>query len=94
MNHCHDCNSDYARPGSCNCFAPGGKRYAAPMTIPGGVQPYVPPAPYPTPITIPPTPVPWTPPWSVGTWIMTDETPTSVTFTTTIAQDRTYGGWS
>ncbi len=27
MNHCFDCNSDYATPGSCNCFAPGGKRF-------------------------------------------------------------------
>lgn len=26
MNHCHDCNSDYSQPGSCNCFALGGKR--------------------------------------------------------------------
>lgn len=26
MNHCHDCNSSYVNPGTCNCFAPGGKR--------------------------------------------------------------------
>lgn len=26
LNHCRDCNSDYATPGTCNCFAPGGKR--------------------------------------------------------------------
>ena len=30
MNHCFDCNSSYAVPGTCNCFAPGGKR--APRT--------------------------------------------------------------
>lgn len=28
MNHCRDCNSDYSSPGTCNCFAVGGKRYA------------------------------------------------------------------
>jgi len=26
MNHCHDCNSSYSEPGTCNCFAFGGKR--------------------------------------------------------------------
>jgi hypothetical protein len=34
MNHCRDCNSDYATPGTCNCFAPGGKRSAAPPSVP------------------------------------------------------------
>lgn len=29
MNHCRDCNSDYAMPGTCNCFAVGGKRHVA-----------------------------------------------------------------
>lgn len=29
MNHCHDCNSDYSAPGTCNCFAAGGKREPA-----------------------------------------------------------------
>ncbi len=34
-NHCHDCNSDYATPGTCNCFAVGGKRYVVPAnTLP------------------------------------------------------------
>lgn len=32
MNLCRDCNSEYATPGTCNCFAPGGKR--APRTGP------------------------------------------------------------
>ena len=27
MNHCFDCNSSYSEPGTCNCFAVGGKRY-------------------------------------------------------------------
>lgn len=31
MNHCRDCNSDYATPGTCNCFAVGGKRHVAPF---------------------------------------------------------------
>lgn len=49
MNHCRDCNSDYATPGTCNCFAPGGKRHAAPYVPawpygPWWIQPY-----YPTP---------------------------------------------
>lgn len=22
MNHCRNCNSDYEKPGTCNCFAP------------------------------------------------------------------------
>jgi len=26
VNVCLDCNSLYDRPGTCNCFAPGGKR--------------------------------------------------------------------
>ena len=26
MSHCHDCNSSYDTPGTCNCFAFGGKR--------------------------------------------------------------------
>ena len=26
MNLCRDCNSEYATPGTCNCYAPGGKR--------------------------------------------------------------------
>jgi hypothetical protein len=26
MNHCYDCNSGYTQPGTCNCFAAGGKR--------------------------------------------------------------------
>lgn len=26
MNVCYDCNSSYETPGTCNCFAPGGKR--------------------------------------------------------------------
>lgn len=46
MNHCLDCNSMYATPGSCNCFAPGGKRAA--------FQPYAP--------TVAPTVVPITTP--------------------------------
>lgn len=33
MNHCHDCNSDYQTPGTCNCFAPGGKRDPAGVAI-------------------------------------------------------------
>lgn len=55
MNHCCDCNSDYATPGTCNCFAVGGKRYA------GGINekpfpsiPYVPYTPYPWYPTYPP----------------------------------------
>lgn len=26
MNICFECNSAYREPGTCNCFAPGGKR--------------------------------------------------------------------
>jgi hypothetical protein len=45
MNFCIDCNSLYSRPGTCNCWAPGGKRDparlvpAAPAT---GTIPYAP----------------------------------------------------
>lgn len=52
MNHCRDCNSDYEKPGTCNCFAPGGKRCAAPAYVPWypyspwWVQPYYPSYPY------------------------------------------------
>lgn len=58
MNHCHDCNSDYQTPGTCNCFAPGGKRWVAPC------QPYVPMVPLIPVPTMPvypwmTTPVPW-----------------------------------
>lgn len=48
MNLCHDCNSSYATPGSCNCFAPGGKRAPTPAvnrhgTIDGGAITVTPP---------------------------------------------------
>ena len=51
MNHCHDCNSDYATPGTCNCFAVGGRRYVAPDNtwVPVPYVPYIPPVtPWPT----------------------------------------------
>lgn len=41
MNHCRDCNSDYTQPGTCNCFAVGGKRYSAPVGLPY-TQPWYP----------------------------------------------------
>jgi hypothetical protein len=53
MNHCHDCNSSYAVPGTCNCFATGGKR--APVEVSPDPYPWMQP-------TYPPTP--WTAPWS------------------------------
>jgi hypothetical protein len=30
MNLCRNCNSEYAQPGTCNCFAPGGLRFVPP----------------------------------------------------------------
>lgn len=33
MNLCLDCNSTYSTPGTCNCFAPGGKRAQKPETL-------------------------------------------------------------
>lgn len=60
MNHCRDCNSDYASPGTCNCFAVGGKRYVAP------VAPYTPWWVYPYTWT-PCVPTPTYPIWGGGT---------------------------
>lgn len=40
MPHCFDCNSSYETPGTCNCFAVGGKR-APTITVTG--TPSVPP---------------------------------------------------
>lgn len=42
MNHCRDCNSDYATPGTCNCFAVGGKRHSAGTPVQPGWYPYTP----------------------------------------------------
>jgi hypothetical protein len=53
MNHCHDCNSTYATPGTCNCFAPGGKRAVLPVNNNTFVVPY-----WPAPWTVPVYPVP------------------------------------
>lgn len=72
MNHCHNCNSDYAAPGTCNCFAVGGKRHVAPDNT---FVPYVPHVPQPTPWpwypgTIPTGPIWWyTPSTKTGTTI-------------------------
>lgn len=33
MNFCCDCNSLYTQPGTCNCYAPDGKRAATPLKI-------------------------------------------------------------
>lgn len=62
MNHCYDCNSGYTTPGTCNCFAPGGKRYAgtqggtfapwAPGFVPIPVMPL-------QPMIVPANPFPW-----------------------------------
>lgn len=50
MNHCLDCNSTYATPGTCNCFAVGGKRHVAPAPsidwVPAPAVPYIPPQPW------------------------------------------------
>lgn len=51
MNHCHDCNSTYAEPGTCNCFAVGGKRH-------GGGNPWVAPT-YPSVPYVPGTDGGW-----------------------------------
>lgn len=76
MNHCHDCNSDYTTPGTCNCFAPGGKRYAAPA--PTLAPPALPPNPWPVvPVW---TPAPWwgvTPPFWAPSRIYCDALPAS-----------------
>lgn len=49
MNHCHRCNSDYEKPGTCNCFAPQAASpplYWPPYGYwPPGFVPYIP---YPT----------------------------------------------
>lgn len=34
-SHCLDCNSTYTVPGTCNCFAPGGKRWLRTATVTG-----------------------------------------------------------
>jgi hypothetical protein len=66
MNHCRDCNSDYTTPGTCNCFAPGGKRSAAPAYVPYTPWTYV--------------PYPYTPyPWTITT---TPPTGTTITYAT------------
>jgi hypothetical protein len=71
VNHCHDCNSDYSTPGTCNCFAPGGKRYAGTQGGPFAPVPiYVPP--------IQPTTYPW------GTTIWCNDGNACVSFTPTI----------
>jgi hypothetical protein len=61
VNYCYDCNSGYSKPGTCNCFAPGGKReprvvsstspWVTPEVWPQA--PYVPPPLPPVTITIP-----------------------------------------
>ena len=53
VNHCLDCNSTYTQPGTCNCFAPGGKRALT-------VGPWLP-----GPVTAPPPP----PPPATGTYV-------------------------
>lgn len=76
MNHCRDCNSDYAAPGTCNCFAPGGKRHAAPT-----LTPWTPiyPGTYPYPIwVVPYWERPYTPMW---------QQPYTLTTTATNASD-------
>jgi hypothetical protein len=69
VNHCFDCNSSYATPGTCNCFAVGGKRYAGrPITIGPAIpwgqwvpMPYMPtPAPQPWFVPVEPPTITWT----------------------------------
>ena len=57
MNLCRDCNSEYAAPGTCNCFAVGGKRYNAPYVPWQQVYPYSPP--------LYPSVYPYTPTWTI-----------------------------
>jgi len=49
MNHCHRCNSDYEKPGTCNCYAPFPVLAPQPYRIP-----YIPPPTiWPQPTTAP-----------------------------------------
>lgn len=34
MNHCRRCESDYEKPGTCNCFAEGGDKKPADPWMP------------------------------------------------------------
>jgi hypothetical protein len=43
MNYCRKCQSDYEKPGTCNCFAPAAAAAPLPWTI--TPQPYYPPWP-------------------------------------------------
>lgn len=47
MNHCHRCNSDYEKPGTCNCYAPQAAQpwplpfvQVIPPAHPGVITPY------------------------------------------------------
>ena len=62
MNYCRKCQSDYEKPGTCNCFAP---QKAAPNYVPWYPYPY-----YPW------TPAPYLPYWSITPYIGTPVTPT------------------
>lgn len=73
MNHCRDCNSDYATPGTCNCFALGGKRYVSPAPT---ITPWVPIYPGTSPY---PTWIPYTP--QIPQYPLTTTSPTTGTFT-------------
>lgn len=42
MNYCRKCQSDYEKPGTCNCFAPVAPREATPPVFVPYTQPVLP----------------------------------------------------
>lgn len=49
MNHCRRCDSDYEKPGTCNCFAPIRVTPQPPYVVPCITQPVI----WPQPATVP-----------------------------------------
>lgn len=69
MNYCRKCQSDYEKPGTCNCFAP---QQATPAFVP--YVPYYPwtVTPY-RPWWVPTTLTPYTGPTTTITWASTGQ---------------------
>ncbi len=60
MNYCRKCQSDYEKPGTCNCFAEGTQGWIAPTTLPFNLI-YPGTSPWTNPIYISPTILPMSP---------------------------------
>lgn len=75
MNYCRKCQSDYEKPGTCNCFAPQ-------IQVAPGVVPYIPWVPY-VP-TYPPC-IPW---WQTTTVTQPITTTTPYIVTNSIRADQ------